>query len=158
MVKKGRIEMVFGKFVTDEKDMKEVQKICNRVFGEEMGLDLSGTMTDEFCMNALVYAGENPAGMGRIMFDGERFTIAEVAVLPEYRNEKYGDFLVRLLVDKAMMSNAREVHLDAFHGTEGFFETIGFEQDGALFEGFGGMWQPMILRTDRIHKCCNCGH
>lgn len=150
--------MVFGKFVTEKKDMDLVREICDKVFREELGLNLSGAMTDEFCMNALVYAGEEPVAVGRIMYDGERFSISEIAVLPEYRGEKYGDFMVRLLVDKAMMSNAREIHLDAFHGTEGFFAAIGFETDGEMFEGFGGMWQPMILRTEKIHKCCDCGH
>ena len=150
--------MVFGKFVTEEKDMELVREICQRVFVEELGLNQTGTMTDEFCMNALVYAGDVPAGMGRIMFDGERFTIAEVAVLPEFRGEGYGDFIARLLVDKAVMSNSREVHLDARQGTEGFFEKIGFQTEGEAFEGCGGRWQPMALMTDQIHKCCNCGH
>lgn len=138
--------------------MEQVRKICRRVFVEELGIDQQGTMTDEFCMNALVYAGEEPAGMGRILFNGERFTIAEVAVLPEFRGEGYGDFVARLLVDKAVMSNAREVHLDAIQGTEGFFEKIGFQAVGEAFEGCGGRWQPMILKTDQIHKCCDCMH
>ena len=56
--------MVFGKFVTEEKDMELVREICRRVFVEELGLDQTGTMTDAFCLNALVYAGEQPAGMG----------------------------------------------------------------------------------------------
>ena len=150
--------MVFGKFVTEEKDMELVREICRRVFVEELGLDQAGTMTDAFCLNALVYAGDQPAGMGRIMFDGERFTIAEVAVLPEYRGDSYGDFITRLLIDKAMMSNAQEIHLDARQGTEGFFAKIGFQNDGAAYEGCGGLWQPMVLKTDQIHKCCNCGH
>lgn len=150
--------MVFGKFVTETDDMALVQEIYYKVFREELGVEAADADPDEFCLNALVYAGEQPAGMGRILFDGERFTIAGVAVLPEFRGESYGDFLLRLLIDKAVMSNAREIHLDARKGTEGFFEKTGFQKSGAEFEDRGAVWQPMVLKTDEIHKCCNCGH
>ena len=150
--------MVFAKFVSDQQDLDVFHEIYRKVFVEELSLDVSSARADEFYINAVVYDKEIPAGIGRIMFDGERFTISDVAVLPEHRGEKYGDFLVRLLVDKALMSNAQEIYLDAYEGTEGFFGTIGFEKDGAAFPGYGGMWQPMILKSDRLHKCCNCGH
>ncbi len=146
--------MVFGKFVTENKDKDLVREICDRVFREETGLDISGMTTDEFCLSALVFAGEEPAGMGRIFFDGTDFKIMEVAVLPEYRGEKYGDFMVRLLIDKALMSGAREIGLDAMSGTEGFFRTIGFEAEGEPYEKDGIIRQPMVLYADRIHKCC----
>ncbi|MCD7981862.1 MAG: GNAT family N-acetyltransferase [Clostridiales bacterium] len=146
--------MVFGKFVTEEKDINLVREICKQVFRQEYGPDLSGVTADEFCLSALVFAGEEPAGMGRIFFDGTDFKIMEVAVLPEYRGEKYGDFMVRLLIDRAMMSGAREICLDALPGTEGFFRTIGFEAEGKPYEEGGISRQPMVLHTDRIHKCC----
>lgn len=149
--------MVFGKFVTQKADMELVQEIYHKVFKEELGVETADDV-DEFCQNALVYAGERPAGMGKILFDGERFTIAGVAVLPEFRGESYGDFLLRLLIDKAVMSSARELHLDARQGTEGFFEKTGFQKSGTAFEDRGAVWQPMILKTDEIHNCCNCGH
>lgn len=148
--------MVFGKFVTDKKDLELVQKIGETVFVKELGLEACSVMADAFALSAVVYDGDVPAGMGRMMFDGDRFTIADVAILPEFRRQKYGDFMVRLLVDKGMMSNAQEIHLDALEGTEGFFAGIGFEADGERFESLGGVWHPMVLRTDRIHKCSGC--
>lgn len=149
--------MVFGKFISGNNDLKQVQAIRRMVFKEELGLSGQADLPDEFCIHAIAYDGEKAAGTGRILFDGDRFTIAGIAVLPEYRGQKYGDFLVRLLVDKAMMSNAQEIHLDALEGTEGFFKTIGFEGCGERYQKCGGRWIPMILRTDQIHKCCNCG-
>ncbi len=146
--------MVFGKFVTEEKDMDTVRFIYEQVFQKELGLDRSETMEDEFCIHALVFAGEDPAGMGCVLFDGEDFRIGDIAILPAYRGDSYGDFMVRLLVDKAMMSNAQEIRLDALGGTEEFFRTIGFETEGEPFEDRGGRWQPMVLHTGSIHKCC----
>ncbi len=148
--------MVFGRFVSNPEDLKTVQKIADQVFVEELGLKTGGAMADAFCLHALVYDGDAPAGMGRMMYDGDRFTIADVAVLPQYRGQKYGDFMVRLLIDKGMMANAQEIDLDALAGTESFFGTIGFEAQGVPYESLGGTWQPMLLKTDRIHKCSGC--
>lgn len=153
---KGAQGMVFGKFVSEEKDADVVQSIYKQVCEKELGLDDSETTEEEFCLNALVFAGEEPAGMGRVLFDGEDFRIRDVAILPEYRGDQYGDFMVRLLIDKAMMSNAQEIRLDALAGTEGFFRKIGFETAGEAFEARGGRWQPMILHAGSIHKCCGC--
>ena len=149
--------MVFGKFISGADDLAEVQAIRQRVFAEELGLSMLTEMPDEFCMHALVYEEDKTVGMGRILFDGERFTIAGIAVLPEYRGQKYGDFLIRLLIDRAVMSNAQEIYLDALCGTEGFFKGAGFEICGEQYENLGGAWIPMVLHAGQIHKCCDCG-
>lgn len=149
--------MVFGRFVSGTGDLAQVKEIRQKVFIQELGIEESGEMPDEFCMYAVVYDGDCPAGTGCISYDGDRFTIAGIAVLQEYRGQKYGDFLIRLLIDKAIMSNAREIYLDALAGTEKFFEITGFEKCGERYENRGKVWIPMLLHTDRIHKCCGCG-
>jgi predicted GNAT family N-acyltransferase len=148
--------MVFGKFISGVEDLAVVKEIRKQVFEEELGLEVERAVPDEFCMHALAYDKEKPVGMGRIMFDGDRFTIAGIAVLPEYRGQLYGDFLIRLLIDKAMMSNAQEIYLEALAGTEDFFAITGFEVCGDTYEKLGGRWTPMVLHTDQIHKCCGC--
>lgn len=155
---RGNDPMIYGKFISGVDDLTEVKKIRETVFEQECGLTMLDEMPDEFCMHALAYEEEEVVGMGRILFDGDTFTIAGVAVLPEYRGKKYGDFIVRLLIDKAMMSNAREIYLDARKGTEHFFEIFGFQIHGAEYENLGGSWIPMVLHTDQVHKCCDCAH
>ena len=150
--------MVFGKFISGVDDLTQVTEIRRKVFEEELGIFSEGEdLADAFCMHALAYDKDIPVGTGRILFDGEQFKIAGIAVLKEFRGQKYGDFLIRLLVDKAMMSNAQEICLDALCGTEGFFEMIGFEIAGEKFENQGSSWIPMILYSKNIHKCCDCG-
>lgn len=149
--------MVFGRFISGADDLTQVREIRKKVFAEELGLSMQTEMPDEFCMHALAYDGETPVGTGRILFDGERFTIAGIAVLPEYRGQMYGDFLIRLLIDKAMMSNAREIYLNALAGTEDFFKMTGFEVCGESYDNLGGTWTPMALHTAQIHRCCDCG-
>lgn len=150
-------KMVFGKFISGADDLTPVQEIRKRVFEGELGLPMRADMPDEFCIHALAYDGDVPVGTGRILFDGERFTVAGIAVLKEYRGQMYGDFLIRLLIDKAMMSNAVEIYLDALAGTEDFFRITGFEVCGESYEKCDRLWTPMMLHTAKIHKCCECG-
>lgn len=153
---KGAAIMVFGKFISGAGDLYGPLKIREKVFAEELGLSGPESLPDEFCMHALAYEGGKPVGTGRILFDGDSFTIAGLAVLPEYRGRKYGDFVLRLLIDKAMMSNAQEIRLDALEGTEKFFEKVGFSCAGRTFGRAGRSWTPMVLYTEQIHKCCDC--
>lgn len=94
---------------------------------------------------------------GGITFDGESYRIQEVAVLPEFRRKKYGDFIVRLLIDKAMLSGAQTIEADVLQGAEVLFQEVGFAEAGTWYEKEGRQWQPMQLQAGNIHKCCNCG-
>lgn len=150
--------MVRGKFYSGQDDLTEILNIRKLVFQEELQIppEVESDGQDDFCMHVLAFEGDVPVAIGRISFDGWDFVISRVAVLAEYRGKKYGDFIVRMLVDKAMMSNAKEVQLDAFEETIGFFESIGFlaeKEAGALGDR---KLIHMVLDTDAIHKCCNC--
>lgn len=106
--------MVFGKLVSgSEKNeqTRQVADIRSRVLEEECGLKIEAE-PEAFCMYALAYEGDTPVATGGITFDGESYRIQEVAVLPEFRRKKYGDFIVRLLIDKAMLSGAQTIEAD----------------------------------------------
>ncbi len=163
--------MIYGKFVTEKEELETANGIIRCVFADELGLAEAEDEGD-FILSALLFsetgteptgrqngeesaAGE-PAAAGRLLFDGSRFEIREVAVLPDDRGRGYGDLLVRLLADRAFTAGAREIRLDALSGTEGFFEAIGFEPAGALFDSGGGRWQPMILTAGQVCSCRTC--
>ncbi len=155
--------MIYGKFVTEKEDLETVNDIICRVLTQECGLAESGE-GESFALSALLYTEEpaaahadgEPAAAGRLLFDGDRFEIVETAVLPACRGQGYGDFLVRLLIDKALMAGAQEIRLDALAGTEGFFEKIGFVPEGEIFARGGGRWQPMVLSAGQICRCEEC--
>lgn len=152
--------MVFGKLVSgSEKNeqTRQVAEIRNRVLEQECGLKIEAE-PEAFCMYALAYEGDVPVATGGIAFDGETYRIQEVAVLPEFRRKKYGDFIVRLLIDKAMMSGAQSIEADVLKGAEALFQEVGFAEAGTWYEKDGRQWQPMQLQAGNIHKCCNCGH
>lgn len=135
--------MVRGKFFSGQDDLSIIKEIRRQVMQEE------DDGQDDFCMHVLAYDGDIPVATGRISFDGWEFVISKVCVLKEHQGKMYGDFVVRMLVDKAMMSNAQQVKLEATKDTTAFFEKIGFKLSEA--EGY-----KMTLNTDSIHKCCNC--
>lgn len=152
--------MVFGKLVSgSEKNeqTRQVAEIRSRVLEQECGLKIEAE-PEAFCMYALAYEGDAPVATGGIAFDGESYRIQEVAVLPEFRRKKYGDFIVRLLIDKAMMSGAQTIEADVLQGAEALFQEVGFAAVGTWYEKDGRQWQPMQLQAGNIHKCCNCGH
>lgn len=152
--------MVKGRFYSGQDDLTEIIRIRQQVFTEELGIDahLEADGQDDFCMHVLAFADDAPVAVGRISYDGWEFVISKVAVLPEHRGKKYGDFIVRMLVDKAMMSNATQVKMDAFEDVVPFFETIGFSVVGDGGDLAGRKLVQMVLHTDQIHKCCNCKH
>lgn len=152
--------MVFGKLVSgseNNEQMQQVMKIRRAVLEQELNLSISAE-ADAFCMYGLAYEGENAVATGGITFDGERYQMKDVAVLPEYRRSKFGDFIVRLLIDKAMMSGAQKIDADVLQEAVPLFESIGFQTTGEGYEKDGRQWIPMQLTVGNIHKCCNCGH
>ena len=150
--------MVRGKFYSGQDDLTEVRNIRTQVFVEEIGIPetLENDGQDAYCMHAVAYDDDLPVATGRISYDGWDFVISKVAVCADQRGKKYGDFIVRMLIDKAMMANATEVQAEVLEETASFFETIGFvkAEDRECLAGHKMI--QMVLNTDAIHKCCNC--
>lgn len=96
----------------------------------------------------LAYEGDTPVATGEITFDGESYRIQEVAVLPEFRRKKYGDFIVRLLIDKAMLSGAQTIEADVLQGTEVLFQEVGFAEAGAGMKKKAGSGSQCSCRRE----------
>ncbi len=151
--------MVYGRFAKEKQDLETANEMIYRVLTEECGF-AADDGEDLFVLTALVFDGAEESaravGAGRLLFDGASPKIGAVAVLPEYRGFGYGDFLVRLLVDRALLAHARSIRVDARCGTEEFFRKIGFRVEGDAYEARGGRWQPMALFGDVIRSCEAC--
>lgn len=130
--------MIQGKLLSYKDDLNDVYKIRNTVFVEELGIpkELEFNSTDKEAIHALVYEVSSeksnsnlktPVATGKITFDGEKCTISNIAVLKDYRNKQYGDFTVRVLINKAFTAGINEVTVYAYENTVKFFENIGFK-------------------------------
>lgn len=75
-----------------------------------------------------------PVGTGRLLFLGDIYKIGRIAVKKEFRGQGYGDFIVRMLVDKAFLMGAKEVFVGAQEHAIPFYEKIGFIKQEESYE------------------------
>jgi N-acetylglutamate synthase-like GNAT family acetyltransferase len=149
--------MVRGKYIEAQAEVPEVEEVRRRVFVDEYGFCTEPMEeADVFRIHAVAYDNETVAGVGSISFDGERFEISHVAVLPQYRGQQYGDFIVRMLVNKAILANASEIYTCTTGQTGPFFETIGFEKRTRTEERGGITFYEMCLPSGKLKTCCGC--
>lgn len=114
--------MIQGKYLSNRDDLSRVIQIRKDVFGNELTTDTK----DELSINVLVNDKQTEVGTGRITLDDGRFTMDMICVLKEYRGKGYGEFIVRLLADRALISGAKAVYLLATPNTVLFFEKLFF--------------------------------
>lgn len=151
--------MTAGKYLSGKDDLSQVYELREAVFQKELGLtpQLERDGCDDMAVHVLVYEDQKPVATGRILYDGEIFKISRVAVLPEYRKRQYGDFVVRMLINKALLSGAGEIYASTLLPGRRLFEKIGFEVCGTAYEDGGLSYLPMWLKKEKLHKCCGCG-
>ena len=137
-------------------DLHEPFAVRRAVFVQELGLSESAAFdgADADCIHALAYDAEKrPVATGRLrlLADGA-FWIGCVAVLANERRQKLGDFIVRLLLDRAFLCGAAEIFLTATPDSVPFFESIGFSACGEPTAA--GV--PMSVRRGQVKTAC--GH
>lgn len=151
--------MIRGKYLSGDDDLSEVYQLREAVFQRELGFpkELERDGYDKLAIHAVACEGEVTVATGRILYDGEIYRISRVAVRADYRGSGYGDFVVRMLINKAMLSGAQEIYVSTLEAGRGMFEKIGFEVCGEAYENGGLVYLPMWIRLDNLHKCCDCG-
>lgn len=151
--------LIQGKILSYGDDLKEVYSIRQNVFVDELRI-LETTEFDENDANAMhviVYeeAGSKKAvATGRITYNGDKCEISKVAVLKEFRRKKYGDFTVRMLLNKAFTAGINEVTLNSQISVVEFYEKIGFHKIDNCFIESNITYVPMMIKiTDVITQC-----
>ena len=128
--------MVYGKLITPEgntleqiKDsMKDISDIREEIFGfREDNKDIGANEVLIIDLNTNEYAA-----IGRLyMNENYDFVIDLIGVLEKYRGLKYGDFVIRMLVDKAFSCGASKVYAHKavrnMSGSEDFLKRYNFQ-------------------------------
>lgn len=116
-------------------DISECIAIRKEVFGGEQQFLAAGSenVEDKEAIFVLAYekneqGEEIPVATGRLIFLEDRFKIGRIAVKKECRGKHYGNFVVRMLLDKAFSMGAKEVFVGAQSHAISFYEKIGFER------------------------------
>lgn len=114
-------------------DISECLAIRKEVFGQEQQFltAASENIEDKEAIFVLAYEtkeqGEQVSvATGRLIFLEDRFKIGRIAVKKEFRGKHYGDFIVRMLLEKAFSMGAKEVFVGAQAHAIPFYERIGF--------------------------------
>lgn len=152
--------MVRGKLLKQGDDLTDALYIRNEVFVKEQHCSAENEFDewDPKAIHAVAYDGEGkPVATGRLLLDDNLdFYIGRVAVLKEYRHQKYGDFIVRLLVDQAFQCAASVIYIHAQMTAVPFYEKLGFVAEGDVFLEENIEHIKMSLKRGAMKTAC--GH
>lgn len=149
--------MIEGKFIYGDQDLSEIFAIRREVFCKEQKISEEEEFDelDKKALHVIISEKGKKLAVGRLVKEEDYFKIGRIAVLKEFRGMYYGDFVVRMLVDKAFQLGAKEVHISAQTYAIGFYEKIGFKVEGEEYMEAGIPHIPMkLVRTD---LCTGCG-
>lgn len=105
--------MIHGKIVQIEQ-CDQIYDVRKQVIYEETGnlLDVVRDEHDQDGYYGIVLesmTSDNIVGCGRIYLNGSSVVIDKIAVLMNYRKKGYGDFILRMLVNKALNSSVNKI-------------------------------------------------
>lgn len=161
--------LIQGKLISPGGDLTEALQIRHKVFVEEQGIpeEIEFDGIDKQSIHVVVYeedpewnnrrinANKVPVATGRITFDGTTCEIGHIAVLGNYRGMKYGDFTVRMLLNKAFTSGISTVAVNTPILTEIFFGKIGFKSSGEYVCILGNKYCNMLIQAQDVVTECN---
>ncbi|MEM7036344.1 MAG: GNAT family N-acetyltransferase [Bacteroidota bacterium] len=131
--------------VHEEREFEHCFEIRAEVFQEELGIteeeDLDGH--DHIAHHFLIVSGHRLVGTGRWRITlGGKAKIERIAVLEVWR----GKGAARVLVETMLkyMPKDRELYVEAYAEIVGFWEKMGFEADGEVYEVAGIEHQRMV--------------
>ena len=157
--------MICGRYYLGLDHMDEIAPIRREVFGKEQGWpdDILFDDVDETAIQAVVYKDINrtiPVGVGRLhrMEQENVYKIGRIAVKQTERGQGYGDFIVRMLVDKGLLMGADRVLVGAQPHAVPFYEKIGFRSIGETYTEAGIVHTVMEIRQNTICKACQGKH
>jgi predicted GNAT family N-acyltransferase len=122
-----------------------LRAIREAVFMREQGVtaELEWDGLDETCHHALALSATGDAiGCGRITPGGH---IGRMAVLPEWRGKKVGSAILEALLDYARSQHHTEVEVSAQVQALPFYQKLGFEAQGKVFQDAGMPHRKMSL-------------
>jgi predicted GNAT family N-acyltransferase len=118
-----------------------------RVFVREQGVpkEIEMDRDDDRALHFLAFAAGKAVGTARIVMRHERAKIGRMAVLKGYRGRGVGKELLKRAVAAARRRRAQTIYLHAQVPVIGFYEILGFQCVGRVFEEAGIPHRKMIL-------------
>ncbi|MGB3990278.1 MAG: GNAT family N-acetyltransferase [Acetivibrionales bacterium] len=139
--------MVVIKKVKTREELKMVHDIRREVFIEEQGVpeEIEMDDKDDEAIHVLAVVDDEPAGCGRILFNGSDARIGRVAVRKKMRRSGIGEGICKLLIAFAEEKCVERIILYAQLSAEPFYARLGFERQGDVFME-AGIEHVMMIR------------
>ena len=131
-----------------EKAEKDAFLIRETVFIREQGVptELELDEYDPSAAHALAYEGTECVGTGRLVnLGGGEFQIGRMAVLTGFRSQGIGKQILEKLIDLAKSQGAKMIMLHSQTSAIPFYEKLGFQVEGPIYDEAGIAHRNMIL-------------
>lgn len=113
---------------------KEAAEIRTEVFVDEQGFEEEFDEKDRECLHIVLFCGGVPAAVGRIYKDGEKaYAAGRIAVRKQFRGQKLGAEIMRLLEEKARELGAERMWVSAQCRAREFYEKSGYTAEGEVY-------------------------
>jgi len=144
--------MIQGRLIEYGQDLSDIEKVWESVFPQKINDTLQ--WGSEIAVYGVIHDSQNnPLAAGKLIFLDGKYELSKIAVLETERNKGYGDFLAKLLVNKAFMSGADCVYATSDLNSFDFFRKLGFQlinEKSSIQEKLN-----MILFTSSICRKCS---
>jgi predicted GNAT family N-acyltransferase len=127
----------------------EIQAVRYQVFQceQQVAPDLEFDGEDDAATHLIALLGEIPVGTARIRALGDRLVKVErVAVLSDYRGTGIGRRLMEAAIAHIRRQGIPEIKINAQTHARAFYDKLGFEQRGDIFDEAGIPHIEMRLR------------
>lgn len=125
--------------ITSAADLQRAFDIRRQVFLVEQKVppDEEFDEDDQRALHVLAFVDGEPVATGRLIVDGDRARVGRMAVLSTHRARGIGRAILEELLRAATEDGLREVVLHAQTHAIGFYQSLGFEACGAVFDEAG---------------------
>ena len=135
------------KIKASDVDFVLAQQIRTAVFVQEQGVNVLDEYDafEEVSQHYLVTVDSKAVATTRWRFTPNGIKLERFAVLPTYRGEGIGKYLVEQVIEE-IQKHAKPIYLHAQIQVVEFYQKLGFEKQGALFEEAGIQHFKMLLK------------
>jgi len=138
------------KKVSTPQELSDARKVRRQVFIEEQGIkrEVEFDGLDQNSDHLIAYNNNIPVGTARIRYKNDvQAKLERMAVLKPYRGRGIGKEIAKASLKLAETKGTLEVVLNAQQSARGFYEKLGFQQEGEPFEEAG---IPHIAMTKKL--------
>lgn len=131
-----------------EKNIEDAFKIRFKVFVDEQGVpeDIELDDIDDYAEHLVVYKEGIPIATGRWFLEDGKVLLGRIAVLKEYRGSNLGNLVMSSFMNRIFNQGFDEIYLHAQTRVRGFYEKIGFNSYGDVYDEAGIEHVSMVVK------------